>query len=182
MTGPVRSDWEDIRGYGLDPDAEAELLSLQTECTFIWVSATGHPVGVVMNYVFRRDRFWLTASRMRKRIAAVQRDPRVSIAVSSHGSAVATRRSLTVQGRCVVHEDAQTKDWFYPEFAAAMRPGEPSRAEAFRAHLDSPNRVVLEVVPGKRISFDGAKMWRASPTLARPGASPAATPRVIDSY
>jgi len=168
MTRNVARDWEDVRGYDLAPDGEAELLARQTECTFVWLSASGHPVGVVMNFVFREGRFWLTASRRRRRIAAVERDPRVSVALSSRGSGIAARRSLTYQGHCVVHDDDVTKAWFYPDFAAAMRPGHPERAAAFRAQLDSPGRVVLEVVPRLRIGFDGDRMWRASPPQAAP--------------
>jgi hypothetical protein len=169
MSGNVVRDWEDVRGFGLDPADETRLLDAQTECTFVWVGASGHPTGVIMNYIVRDGRFWLTASTMRKRIAAVQRDPRVSVVISSKGAPVAARQSLTYLGRCVVHQDAATKAWFYPAFAAAMRPQDPARAEAFRAQLDSPNRAVLEVVPERRIGFDGAKMWRASPALAAPG-------------
>jgi nitroimidazol reductase NimA-like FMN-containing flavoprotein (pyridoxamine 5'-phosphate oxidase superfamily) len=168
MTRNPARDWEDVRGYDLGTGDEVELLARQTECTFIWLGASGHPVGVVMNFVFRDGRFWLTAARRRKRIAAVERDSRVSVVVSSHGSGVTARRSLTYQGRCVVHDDDATKAWFYPDFAAAMRPGHPERAAAFRAQLDSPGRVVLEVVPGVRIGFDGDRMWQASPPLAAP--------------
>ena len=88
-------DYEDVTVYGLDDSGEAELLTKQTECTFIWSSKDGHPVGVIMNFVFRDGSFWLTASSQRARVPAVRRDPRVSIAVSSHGSAISSRRSLT---------------------------------------------------------------------------------------
>jgi hypothetical protein len=168
MTTDVARDWEDVRGYALAPADEDELLARQTECTFVWLSATGHPVGVVMNFVFRNGRFWLTASRRRKRIAAVERDPRVSVVPSSRGSGIAARRSLTYQGRCLVHDDDATKAWFYPDLAATLRPGQPERAAAFHAQLDSPGRVVLEVVPRLRIGFDGDRMWQASPPLAAP--------------
>lgn len=167
MVETVR-DWEDVRGYTLNSQDEGQLLALQTECTFIWSNQEGHPVGVIMNFIFRSGRFWLTASDLRKRVSAVRRDPRVSVAVSSKGSGVEARRSLTYKGRCTVHVDAETKAWFYPEFAAAMRPGEAERAEAFRTQLDSPRRVVLEVQPDLRIGFDGDKMWRASPGQAGP--------------
>jgi general stress protein 26 len=160
-------DYEDVTVYGLDDSGEAELLAKQTECTFIWSSKDGHPVGVIMNFVFHDGRFWLTASSQRARVPAVRRDPRVSIAVSSHGSAISSRRSLTYKGRCVIHEDEPTKAWFYPALAAAVRPGDPDAAAAFVQHLDSPRRVVLEVVPEARIGFDSAKMWRDTPDAAR---------------
>jgi nitroimidazol reductase NimA-like FMN-containing flavoprotein (pyridoxamine 5'-phosphate oxidase superfamily) len=174
MTDGTARDWEDVRGYRLDPADETDLLARQTECTLIWSNRTGHPVGVVMNFIFRDGSFWLTASRARKRIAAIERDPRVSVAISSKGSGIAVSRSLTYVGRCRLHDDAGTKAWFYPEFAAALRPGAPERAAAFRRQLDSPERVVLEVVPERRIGFDAARMWQASPALAAP--APAAAP------
>ncbi len=167
MAETVRN-WEDVRGYPLDSQDETQLLSLQTECTFIWSNQQGHPVGVIMNFIFRSGRFWLTASDQRKRITAVRRDPRVSLAISSKGAGIDARRSLTYKGHCTIHVDEETKDWFFPEFATAMRPGDPERAKAFRAQLDSPRRVVLEVRPEVRIGFDGDKMWRASPAPASP--------------
>ena len=125
-------DYEDVTVYGLDDSGEAELLAKQTECTFIWSTKDGHPVGVIMNFVFRDGRFWLTASNQRARVPAVRRDPRVSIAVSSHGSEISSRRSLTYKGRCVIHEDEPTKEWFYPALAAAVRPGDPGRGRGVR--------------------------------------------------
>jgi nitroimidazol reductase NimA-like FMN-containing flavoprotein (pyridoxamine 5'-phosphate oxidase superfamily) len=160
-------DYEDVTVYGLDDAGEAELLDKQTECTFIWSNKEGHPVGVIMNFVFRNGRFWLTASSQRARISAIRRDPRVSIAVSSHGADVGSRRSITYKGRCVIHDDEPTKQWFYPQLANAVRPGDPDAAAAFVRHLDSPRRVVLEIVPEGRIGFDSAKMWRDTPDAAR---------------
>jgi hypothetical protein len=160
-------DYEDVTVYGLDDAGEAELLAKQTECTFIWSNNEGHPVGVIMNFVFRDDRFWLTASSQRARVPAVRRDPRVSIVLSSHGSGISTRQSLTYKGRCIVHDDPEIKAWFYPALAAAVRPTDPDAQAAFARHLDSPRRVVLEVVPEGRIGFDSTQMWRNTPDAAR---------------
>ena len=160
-------DYEDVTVYGLGDAAEAELLDRQTECTFIWSNSEGHPLGVIMNFVFRDGRFWLTASSQRARVPAVRRDPRVSIAVSSHGARISTRQSLTYKGRCIIHDDDETKAWFYPALAAAVRPGDPEAAAAFVRHLNSPRRVVLEVVPEGRIGFDSSQMWRDTPDAAR---------------
>ena len=160
-------DSEDVTKYGLDQGSEAELLARQIECTFIWSNSEGHPLGVIMNYVFRDGRFWLTASSQRARVPAVRRDPRVSVVVTSRGSGITTSKSLTYKGRCVVREDEATKAWFYPALAGAVRPGDPEAAAAFVRHLDSPRRVVLEVVPESRIGFDSTQMWRDTPDAAR---------------
>jgi general stress protein 26 len=164
MRGDTARDWEDVRSYTLEEEQEAELLARQTECTFIWLAKDGHPMGVVMNYLPHDGRFWLTATQGRPRIAAVRRDPRVSIAITSKGSGIAVSRSLSYKGSCVVHEDDATKAWFYPAFAARLRPDDAVKAASFAAHLDSPGRVVLEIVPDRRIGFDSAKMWAAAPS------------------
>ena len=51
------------------------MLAAQTECTFIWANKEGWPVGVIMSFIWRRGRFWLTATSQRARIHAVRRDP-----------------------------------------------------------------------------------------------------------
>src|ERR1700732_4502371 len=113
-------DYEDVTAYQLDEAAEAELLAKQNESPFIWSTSSGHPVGVIMNYVFRDGSFWLTASSQRARVPAVRRDPRVSIVVSSLGSSIKARKSLTYKGQCVIHQDEATSAWFYPALAAAV--------------------------------------------------------------
>src|SRR6201989_2562888 len=113
-------DYEDVTVYSLDEIAEAELLAKQAECTFIWSNSAGHPVGVIMSYVFRRGSFWLTASSQRARIAAVRRDPRVCVVVTSTGSPLPRNKAITWKGTCVVHDDRATKEWFYPELARAL--------------------------------------------------------------
>jgi len=160
-------NYEDVTKYALDDSAETELLAKQAECTFIWSNSEGHPVGVIMNYVYADGHFWLTASGQRARIAAVRRDPRVSIAISSLGSPIKTRKSLTYKGTCVVHEDDATKAWFYKALAATVRPGDEAAQAAFAEHLDSPRRVVLEIVPEGRIGFDSTQMWKDTPDAAR---------------
>lgn len=167
----LSKDWEDVRAYTLGDDDEAELLRRQTECTFIWSGRGGHPMGVVVNFIFRDGKFWLTASDQRPRIASVRRDPRVSVAVSSKGSGIPVSRSLTYKGTCVLHDDRETLDWFVPEFSTAMRPDDAAQAAAFAAHLDSPGRLVLEIVPETRIGYDAAKMWKAAPGASPGGAA-----------
>ena len=75
---PIDS-YEDVTGYGMDPDVERELIAKQNECTFNWVTKDGWPMGVIMSYLERDGHFWLTSSGQRKRVPAVRRDGRVSI-------------------------------------------------------------------------------------------------------
>ena len=155
-------NYEDVTSYGLDDDVEQQLLLAHNECTFIWSNKEGWPVGVIMSYVWRKGRFWLTASGQRARISAVRRDPRVCVGVTSTGSPLPRNKAITWKGTCTVHEDRETLTWFYRELADALYgAGKPS-ADAFVDFLDSPRRVVLEVVPTQRIGYDGAKMGRAT--------------------
>ncbi len=160
-TGSEEENYEDVTLYDLDADLEEQLLLAHNECTFIWSNREGWPVGVIMSYVWRRGRFWLTASSQRARISAVQRDPRVCIVVTSTGSPLPRNKAITWKGTCTIHDDAETKAWFYPELAAALRPTEAEQA-AFAEFLDSPRRVILEVEPTQRIGYDGAKMAKAT--------------------
>lgn len=158
----AEKDFEDVSVYTLSDERELELLTRQNECTFMWRTSEGDPVGVIMNYVFADGRFWLTATRRRKRIAAIERDPRVAIAISSRGTGIGTSQSITYKGRAVLHDDDRTKTWFYAALAAVVRPGEPAKQAAFVEHLDSPGRVVIELVPTTRIGFDSAAMFAGS--------------------
>lgn len=155
-------NYEDVTVYDLDADVEEQLLLAHNECTFIWANKEGWPVGVIMSYIWREGRFWLTASSQRARISAVKRDPRVCIVVTSTGSPLPRNKAITWKGICTVHDSREVKDWFYPDFATALQGDDPARRDPFIQFLDSPRRVVLEVEPTQRIGYDGAKMGTAT--------------------
>ncbi len=155
-------NYEDVTVFGLDQSDEEQLLLAHNECTFIWSNKDGWPVGVIMSYVWRQGKFWLTASSQRLRISAVRRDPRVSIVVTSTGSPLPRNKTVTYKGTCRVLDDAETKAWFYPDLSAAIRPDDVRAQEVFAKFLDSPRRVILEVSPTQRIAYDGAKMGAAT--------------------
>jgi hypothetical protein len=62
----------------------------------------------------------------------------------------------------VLHDDDETKAWFYPALAARVRPESAERQAAFVAHLDSPNRLIVEIIPDGRIGFDAEQMFKGS--------------------
>jgi general stress protein 26 len=157
MADPIH-DYERVSLYPLSESEREELLRAQRECTFNWATRDGWPMGVVMSYLHRDGRFWLTAGAHRHRIEAVRRDPRVSIVVSSAGIRGGAGRAVTAKGRCRVREDAETKRWFYPAFSRHLYPDERAARE-FEERLDSPLRVILEVTPERWITYDGRKMF-----------------------
>ena len=129
----------------------------------MWSTSAGDPVGVIMNYVAKNGHFWLTCTRRRKRVPAIEARPRVAIAISSRGTDIGVSQTVTYKGNAIVHEDDDTKAWFYPALAAKVRPESNEQQAAFVHHLETPGRVVIEIVPDKRIGFDAEQMFRNSP-------------------
>ncbi len=167
--------YEDVTLYTLTEERERELLDKQIECNFIWTNKEGHGMGVIMNYVARDGSIWLTATRQRARIKALQRDPRASVVISSMGTDMGPGKQLTYKGRVKLHEDRATKDWFYRAMAEIISPYPAPTVEAAIAYLDTPLRVIIELVPEKVIRFDGDKIAKASHEGTVPGA-PGAEP------
>ena len=75
QTSQYVDNYEDVSVFGLSQKRERTLLDCQTECTFMWTTRDGAPMGVIMNYVVHGDRFWVTCTRRRKRVAAIEARP-----------------------------------------------------------------------------------------------------------
>ena len=154
--------YEDVTTYRLSPEREQELLHKQIECNFIWTNREGHGMGVIMNYVARDGSIWLTATSQRPRIKALRRDPRATVVISSMGTDMGPGKQITYKGRVVLHEDQATKDWFYPALAEIISPYPAPTPEAAMAYLDTPLRLVIELIPEMTLAFDGDAIADAS--------------------
>jgi hypothetical protein len=139
--------------FPLEPEAREALLAEGGECTFIWSTRDGWPVGVTMGYLWSRERFWLVTGPDRPRVAAVRRDPRVSVVVRGAG------RTLTAKGRCQVREDDDARGWLYAAYAARQAALYPQLidAAAFGARLARLRQMILEVAPEAWLSYDGTR-------------------------
>jgi nitroimidazol reductase NimA-like FMN-containing flavoprotein (pyridoxamine 5'-phosphate oxidase superfamily) len=163
-------DLEDVRQFTLADDRREELLRAQRECTFTWASRDGQPVGVTMSYLWHDGFIWLACTKRRKRTRAVQRDPRVSIVVSSAGTSLGPSKSLTYLGRCEVLEDPDSKRWFFTTLADTVFGDNEAPKAGFISSMDTPNRVVLKVTPGRLVnSYDGDGVRRAMAADPSPG-------------
>jgi hypothetical protein len=145
--------------YPFDEQQIDDLMTDARECVLMWATQDCWPVGVYHSFVWKDGRIWITFAAHRHRTAAIRRNPKVSVAVSGIAarSEGMPRGSITVKGRSVIHEDAETKAWFYPALAYKSNPDDNAAAEEFVKRLDSPLRVILEVIPEKWITFDSMK-------------------------
>lgn len=155
-------NYEQISQFTLDDKLLEELLQKQTECSIVWNTKEGWPTGCIMAFVYRQDRFWLTAAEQRARIAALRRDERCSLIISSLGTSLGPVKTATIKGRCRLRKDDETKAWLYPAIAKAQVPFSEDMQKIFAKRLDSPNRVILEVEPMKWMTFDAMKMFMDS--------------------
>ena len=155
-------NYEDVSVFSLDLGREQLLHDKQTECVFMWTNSSGDPIGVVMNYVEKNGSFWLTCTRRRKRVPALEKRPRASVAVSSRGTEIGISQAVTYRGDVKIYDDQTTSEWFY---RALVRPDSKSQQDAFVEHLDTPGRVVIELIPDPdgRIGFDSEQMFANSP-------------------
>lgn len=146
------------------PFSEAEIDELLTdarECVLMWGTQDGWPVGVLHQFFWKGGKFWITCTANRHRVAAIKRDPRVSVSVSAMVAFNFEQRgAVTAKGRAVVREDRETKDWFYPALAGKALGDDEAAVAAFVERLDSPLRIVIEVTPEKWITFNGTKADR----------------------
>ena len=156
----------DITGFALDQNREQELFAKQNECVFMWTTRAGEPVGVVMCYLLHEGRFWLCLTEERARVAAIRRDPRSCICISSAGTDMRSGKAISYKGMTHVHaHDApEVAGWLFDAFARRMHRGtDEARISEIAASLDIPERVVFEFTPGKAISYDGDKLAATIP-------------------
>ena len=143
--------------YTLDDDVREAMLLEQKECVLNWCTHDEWPMGVIHSYIWRKGSIWITAAAHRHRVSALRRNPKSSVVITSKGTSLDAGKSITIKGRAKIHDDKDLKAWFYPELASALR-STPEEVKAFEDMLDSPLRIVIEVVPEKWITYDGAKM------------------------
>ncbi len=150
-----KASYDDVTLYELTPEREQELLAKQIECVFMWGTKDGSPMGVVMNFLARDGKLWLTATRQRARIKALQRDPRAAITITSQGTDMGPGKTVTYKGTVKLRDDPGCKAWFYPLMAELLNGYPAPSAEAAMQMLDTPLRVIIEFTPERAVKFDG---------------------------
>jgi hypothetical protein len=158
-TNDTLEDYDDVSVYGIDEARRDILLKRHHECSVVWSTADGWPVGVMHIYIWHAGRFWVTCTGERKRVPALRARPRSSIIAAFDGEQTVTAKTIAT-----VHDHgSEHHGWFYEALAEKVLPGQPAAireagTEAWIERLDSPGRVVIEFTPKKWISFDGRKV------------------------
>jgi general stress protein 26 len=160
-------NYEDLTECGLSDELEDKLIHIQRECTFMWANKGGEAFGVIMSFLAKDGKLWLTAAERRARISAIRRFPRASVCINSMGTTIGSGKTVSYKGSCIVHTSREVKDWFYPEFSDHIRSDSEVAARTFQTFLDSPDRVVIEFEPDYKLSFDSSLMWARSPEAAK---------------
>ena len=137
-----------------------QLMNNSVECVLMWATKDGWPVGVTHAYVWHDGKIWITFSEHRHRTAAIKRDNRVSVNVSSHGYPPGASQDLpggaiTFKGTAEFFDDTETKNWFYAALSKKLNPTNKAGETFFYNLLDSPLRTLLAVTPTKKIMYNG---------------------------
>jgi hypothetical protein len=155
-------DHEVVSIYAYTDEQIDQLCTLAPECTLMWGTKDGWPVGVIHAFVWRDGKLWITFASHRHRASAIKRDPRVSVCISGATSQDPNcpRGAATCKGRGEFFDNDDTKAWFYRALAQKVSPDNKAGEDAFATMLDSPLRTILAVTPEKWITYDGMKAGR----------------------
>ena len=152
-------DHEIVSIYPFTEDEVESLTTHAIEAVLMWTTKDGWPVGVTHAFLWHDDKLWLTFASHRHRAAAIRRDNRVSVNISSASYPASAPKGLpsgaiTFKGTGEFLDDDDTKDWFYRALAAKVGQGVKEVEDAFYELLDSPLRTILAVTPVKRIMYN----------------------------
>ena len=152
-------DHEIVSIYPFTDEQVDQMMTNAQEAVLMWATKDGWPVGVTHAFVWRDGKIWLTFAEHRHRAAAIRRDNRVSVNVSSASYYPGLpedlpRGAITFKGTGEFFTDDETKGWFYPALSKKVRPDSADGEAFFNQLLDTPLRTILAVTPVKAIMYN----------------------------
>ena len=157
-------DHEIVSIYPFSDEEIDQLMNTSVECVLMWGTKDGWPVGVTHSFVWHDGKIWITFASHRHRAAAIRRDNRVSVNVSSKGYPEQREDlpagAVTFKGTGEFFDDEETKKWFYGALSKKLNPESPEGEEFFYNLLDSPLRTILAVTPVKKIMYNAGNAGR----------------------
>lgn len=153
-------DHEVVSIYPFTDEEIDQLMHNSVECVLMWATKDSWPVGVTHAFVWHDGKIWLTFAEHRHRTAAIRRNNKVSVNVSSKGYADGASEDLpqgaiTFKGTGEFFDDDETKHWFYEALSKKLNPDSKEGEEFFYNLLNSPLRLILAVTPVKKIAYNG---------------------------
>jgi hypothetical protein len=154
-------DHEMVSIYPFSDEEVDQLMNNSNECVLMWATKDGWPVGVTHAFVWHDGKIWITFASHRHRAAAIRRDNRVSVNVSSCGYPDGADKealpggAITFKGTGEFLDDEETKKWFYTALSKKLNPNSAEGEQFFYNLLDSPLRTILAVTPVKKIMYNG---------------------------
>ena len=155
------NDHEMVSIYPFSDEEVDQLMTNAQECVLMWGTKDGWPVGVTHAYVWHEGKIWITFAEHRHRAAAIRRDNRVSVNVSSRSykpglPPTLPNGAITMKGigEFLGEDENEKRDWFYHALAAKVRPDSQEGEDAFYSLLNSPLRAILVVTPTKKIMYN----------------------------
>ena len=159
-------DHEIVSIYPFTDEEIDQLMNNANECVLMWATRDGWPVGVTHAFVWHEGKIWITFSEHRHRTAAIRRDNRVSVNVSSCGyppGADVARLpggAVTFKGTGDFFQDDDTRKWLYTALSRKLNPDDAGGEAFFYNLLDSPLRIILAVTPTKKIMYNSTMAGR----------------------
>ncbi len=149
-------NWEDLSACPLDEEDMWKVIDEAKECHVAWVTKEGAPMVATMCHVILDGQIYLTCTTHRPKVKAMQRDPRIAISISNFPNQ--PPRAVGIKARVEMSTDRELRRHFHRELARRIYPDDPVTQETFYRHMDSPNRVIIKVIPIKFMTFDSAKL------------------------
>ncbi|MBW2241250.1 MAG: hypothetical protein JRH01_04630 [Deltaproteobacteria bacterium] len=146
--------------YPFTDEEVDQLMDNAGEAVLMWATKDGWPVGVIHAFFWKDGKIWLTFAAHRHRTAAIRRDNRVSVNVSSQSYPGNVEPGLpsgaiTFKGTAEFFDDDATKEWFYPALSKKVSPTNEEFEQFFNQLLDTPLRTIIAVTPVKKIMYNG---------------------------
>ena len=104
----------------------------------------------------------MTALEGSARVQAIGRNAATALVVSGRGTALGDARCISMRGECLIHRDAQVRDWFFPLFSQRVLPDSAAGAAGMAAMMNNAANTVLEFVPAKVIPYDAHEAMAAA--------------------
>jgi hypothetical protein len=146
---------EDLGSFALTEDETAQVIKEAFGGTVTWLRRDGHPTGAWVQTIVLDGHVYTTSTKDRGKNKAWRRDPRTAWVFDVPG-----KGGVTVIGRVQFEEAPALKQRVYNAMADAVHL-EGAKREQFLAHIATPGREVMRLIPEKYVTQNTAKVGAA---------------------